>query len=113
MRPMVAFSRAADPCDVADKIPEIKGVSQRAPNAMKHSLRCHDFGVARISAIDYCCQRFRRRSSASQNRASPQGVAAIIAASFVATLANTASIGCGSLRAIDDPGSQRTRVSLR
>jgi hypothetical protein len=47
-----------------------------------------------------------------QNRASPQGVAATIAASFVARLANTASIAFTSLRAIDDSGSQRTRVSL-
>ena len=31
---------------------------------------------------------------------------------FVARLANTASIGCTSLRAIDDSGSHRTRVSL-
>jgi len=46
-----------------------------------------------------------------QNCASPQGVAATIPASFVARLANTASIGFTSLRAIDDSGSQRTRVS--
>jgi len=47
----------------------------------------------------------------SQNRASPQGVAARIGASFVARLANTGSIGCTSLRAIANSVSQRTRVS--
>jgi hypothetical protein len=78
---------------------------------MKHTLRCHDFGRHILKVMlpfelmaDWCSRR-------GQNRASPQGVAAKIAASFVARLANTASIGCTSLRAIDDFGSQRTRVS--
>jgi hypothetical protein len=48
----------------------------------------------------------------SQNRASPQGVAARIGAGFVARLANMGNIGCASLRAIANSGSQRTRVSL-
>ena len=52
------------------------------------------------------------RTQLGRNRASPQGVAATIAASIVARLANTASIGVTSLRAIDNSGSQRTRVSL-
>jgi len=47
-----------------------------------------------------------------QNRASPQGVAATIVARFVARLAKTASMGFASLRAIDESGSHRTRVSL-
>jgi hypothetical protein len=41
----------------------------------------------------------------------PKGVAARIVTSFVARLANTGSIGCTSLRAIANSGSQRTRVS--
>jgi hypothetical protein len=56
--------------------------------------------------------RNQRVFTLSQNRASPQVVAARITASFVARLANTASIGFTSLRAIDDSDSQRTRVSL-
>jgi hypothetical protein len=80
---------------------------------MKHTLRCHDFGLnvagllSRMRLVRHDFELTDR-----QNSASPQGVAAIIAASFVANLANTASIGCGPLRAIDDSGSQRTRVSL-
>jgi hypothetical protein len=79
---------------------------------MKNTLRCHDFGGHHASLEQQ--DRFRAETGSmplGQNRASPQGVAATIAASFVANLANTASIGCGSLRAIDDSGSQRTRVS--
>ncbi len=69
---------------------------------VKHTLRCHDFGGE---------AKGNRIGHGGQNRASPQGVAATIAASFVARLANTASIGRTSLRAIDDSDSQRTRVS--
>jgi len=79
---------------------------------MKHTLRYHDFGwvrAARIGASGLLISWWVRRG---QNRASPQGVAARIAASFVARLANTASIGFTSLRAIDDSDAQRTRVSL-
>jgi hypothetical protein len=79
---------------------------------MKHTMRCHDFGwrqASRNRASGLLIIWWVRRG---QNRASPQGVAATIAASFVARLANTASIAFTSLRAIDDSGSHRTRVSL-
>jgi hypothetical protein len=79
---------------------------------MKHTLRCHDFGWGTPQMPGHRISCRAGRSIPSQNRASPQGVAARIAASFVASLANTASIGCTSLRAIDDFGSHRTRVSL-
>jgi len=83
---------------------------------MKHTLRCHDFGDARITMSQNNNGRSVLLSTMlaqlCQNRASPQGVAATIAARFVARLANTASIGFTSLRAIDDSGSHRTRVSL-
>jgi len=39
------------------------------------------------------------------------GTCSALRGTFVARLANTASIGFTSLRAIDDSGSQRTRVS--
>jgi hypothetical protein len=79
---------------------------------MKHTLRCHDSGL-KLDSKGMVAKLMRRnlRPVFSQNRASPQGVAATIAASFVARLANTASIGCTSLRDIDDSDSQRTRVS--
>jgi hypothetical protein len=48
----------------------------------------------------------------SQNRASPQGVAARIDAGFVARLANIGHIGFTSLRAIANSDSHRTRISL-
>jgi hypothetical protein len=78
---------------------------------MKHTLRCHDFGWTTCSDAGAIELALRSWNTISQNRASPQGVAATIAASFVARLANTASIGLTSLRAIDDSDSQRTRVS--
>jgi len=78
---------------------------------MKYTLRCHGFGEAN----DWLVSAFNRygfkHEAAGQNRASPQGVAAIIAAGFVARLANSASMGCTSLRAIGDSDSQRTRAS--
>ena len=79
---------------------------------MKHTLRCHDFGLAACDRDKVVELMLSPASIGGQNRASPQGVAAQIAASFVARLANTASIGFTSLRAIDDFGSHRTRVSL-
>jgi hypothetical protein len=83
---------------------------------MKHTLRCHDFGEAPImmsrNGNGGTVLVAMVLSQLGQNRASPQGVAATIPASFVARLANTASIGVTSLRAIDDSGSQRTCVSL-
>ncbi len=85
---------------------------------MKHTLRCHDFGEAPIMMLRNGNGNGKAALVAimsaqlGQNRASPQGVAATITASFVARLANTASIGFTSLRAIDDSGSQRMRVSL-
>ena len=83
---------------------------------MKHTLRCHDFGEAPImmsrNGNDGAVLVVMVPAQLGENRASPQGVAATIAPSFVARLANTASIGFTSLRAIDDSGSQRTRVSL-
>jgi hypothetical protein len=78
---------------------------------MKHTLRCHDFGWQRMSGRILSRLVPHGRDQARQNRASPRGVAAIIAAGFVARLANTPGIGCTSLRAIDDSDSQRTRVS--
>jgi len=78
---------------------------------MKHTLRCHDLGLVTGSTGKLLELPLCQGTSFGQNRASPQGVAARIAASIVARLANTASIGCTSLRAIDDPASQRTRVS--
>ncbi len=49
---------------------------------VKHTLRCHDFGSEiAISMIERGLEVAR---IGSQNRASPQGVAAKIAASFVA-----------------------------
>jgi hypothetical protein len=79
---------------------------------MKHTLRWHDFGWG--APADTRAAEFGSGSGCAmgQNRASPQGVAAKIAASFVARLANIANIGCASLRAIDNFGSHRTRVSL-
>jgi hypothetical protein len=79
---------------------------------MKHTLRCHDFGlmVCRVAPVVLCAEICNCRSR--KNRAIPQGVAAKIAARFVANLANTASIGGGPLRASDDSDSQRARVSL-
>jgi hypothetical protein len=79
---------------------------------MKHTLRCHDFGWGHVADAQTFCFMWGWLSVPCQNRASPQGVAARIAASFVARLANTASIAFTSLRAIDDSVSQRTRVSL-
>ena len=79
---------------------------------MKHALRCHDFGSSMQQVIGWAQSLQLDGCALGQNRASPQGVAAQIAASFVARLANMANIGCTSLRAIDDFGSQRTRVSL-
>jgi hypothetical protein len=80
---------------------------------MKHALRCHDFGLEcdpdAASAAMKCGAGF---GALSQNRASPQRVAAGTAAAFVARLANIPDIGCTSLRAIANSGSQRTRVSL-
>jgi hypothetical protein len=78
---------------------------------MKHTLRCHGFGEGNEWPVSAFNRYGLKHEAAGQNRASPQGVAATIAASFVARLANMASIGCTSLRAIDDSDSQRTRVS--
>jgi hypothetical protein len=78
---------------------------------MKHTLRCHDFGWGHAADAQSCRFMQGRLSVPGQNRASPNGVAASIASSFVAKLANTASIGFTSLRAIDNSDSQRTRVS--
>jgi len=80
---------------------------------MKHTLRCHDFGETPImmSRNGDAVLVAIMPAGLGQNRASPQGVAATIAASFVARLANTASIGFTLLRVIDDSGSQRMRVS--
>jgi hypothetical protein len=78
---------------------------------MNHTLRCHDFGMSISKSGDAVKRESSSRGAIGQNRASPQGVAATIAASFVARLANTASIGFTSLRAIDDSASQRTRAS--
>jgi hypothetical protein len=78
---------------------------------MKHTLRCHDFGWQFFPGprkIGFG----RKVPCITPKSRQPEGVAATIAASFVANLANTASIGCGSLRAIDDSDSQRTHVSL-
>jgi len=99
--------------DVSSHVRAVRALSLGAPNTMKHTLRCHDFGLTMVDVLNRT--RLARHDSGltvGQNRASPRGVAARIAASFVANLANTASIGCGSLRAIDDSDSQRTRVSL-
>jgi len=78
---------------------------------MKHTLRCHGFGDTgnepRLAQYPGCAER----EAASQNRASPQGVAARIGTAFVARLANIPDIGCTSLRAIANSGSHRTRVS--
>ena len=84
----------------------------RVPNTMKYTLRCHDFGWARVACVRASGLMSSCKVRGSQNRASPQGVAATIATSFVARFANTASIGCTSLRASDDSDSQRTRISL-
>jgi hypothetical protein len=78
---------------------------------MNHTLRCHDFGLRNSEAGQVMEYALNSSGTFGQNRASPQGVAARIAASFVARLANTASIGFSSLRAIDDSVSQRTRAS--
>jgi hypothetical protein len=78
---------------------------------MKRTLRCHDFGWGCRTGIGLSDFILDSREHLRQNRASPQGVVATIAASFVARLANTASIGRTSLRAIDDSVSQRRRVS--
>jgi len=78
---------------------------------MKHTLRCHDFGLATCGIDKAAKMALSPSSIIGQNHASPEGVAAQIAASFVARLANTASIGITSLRAIDDFGSHRTRIS--
>jgi hypothetical protein len=84
----------------------------RAPNTMKHTLRCHGFGdageVGRVSPAS----RKLRGDATGQNCASPQGVAARIVTGFVARLANIPDIGCTSLRAIANSGSHRPRVSL-
>jgi hypothetical protein len=79
---------------------------------MKNTLRCHGFGAKRNQPehAAYTGQIITNQAT-GQNRASPQGVAAKIATSFVASLANIANIGCTSLRAIDDFCSQRTCLS--
>ena len=41
----------------------------------------------------------------------PLGTCSALRGTFVARLANSASVGCTSLRAIDDSGAHRTRVS--
>jgi hypothetical protein len=52
---------------------------------MKHTLRCHDFGSRFLDILhDWHHLKVER----SQNRASPRGVAAKIAAGIVARLAN-------------------------
>ena len=78
---------------------------------MKHTLRCHGFGDVGQVALSDLALGMLGAHSRGPKPCQPKGVAARIAASFVASLANTASIGCTSLRAIDDSGSQRTRVS--
>jgi hypothetical protein len=55
---------------------------------MKHTLRCHDFGWMRIAVVGVPESLRTVRNMTGQNRASPQGVAAQIAVSFVARLAN-------------------------
>jgi len=81
---------------------------------MKHTLRCHGFGDAwNVARVSLASTGRTKREAASQNRASPQGVAARIGTGFVARLANILDIGCTSLRAIANSGSHRTRVSLR
>jgi hypothetical protein len=78
---------------------------------MKHTLRCHGFGDAgKVAGVSPAASTLRGEA-ASQNRASPQGVAARIGTAFVARLANIPDIGCTSLRAIANSGSHRTRVS--
>ena len=148
------------PCRTHFNSAGISSPTLRAPNTMKHTLRCHGFGDARQAARSGPATGSAEQATAGQNRASPRGVAARIADApergagtrlrdatvqarvrtahpalycpapgshpsrkrlepappcagrFVARLANTASIGFTSLRAIDDSGSQRTRVSL-
>ena len=87
-------------------------VDLRAPNIMKHTLRCHGFGDAGPAKPSDSATGMHRAGSLRPKPCQPKRVEARIAASFVARLANTASIGCASLRAIDDSDSQRTRVSL-
>jgi hypothetical protein len=56
---------------------------------VKHALRCHGFGDMNESSVSTFIQREAPiREAKDQNRASPQGVAVTIAASFVARLAN-------------------------
>jgi hypothetical protein len=78
---------------------------------MKHALRCHDFGSSMKQVMGWPRSLQLDGCALGKNRASPQGVAAKIVASFVARLANMANIGCTSLRAIDDFDSHRTRIS--
>jgi hypothetical protein len=56
---------------------------------MKHTLRCHGFGEEGVRTEGGVrAEQAVTNKAARQNRASPQGVAAKIAASFVARLAN-------------------------
>jgi len=146
--------------EAASRPCETRRETLRAPNIMKHTLRCHGFGDAGPAARSGPATGMRLAGSRGPKPCQPKGVAARIADApergagtrlrdatvqarvrtahpalycpapgshpsmerlepappcagrFVARLANTASIGCASLRAIDDSGSQRTRVSL-
>ena len=156
-RPLVPARTAGTRCD---RIP-VRRAALRAPNIMKHTLRCHGFGDAGPAArLDSAmgtrrtgrrgpkprqptrgCGQNRRRAEAWSrgpgfrgcdragvhrtvgigalmsrsgvaSKHTPLGTCSALHGTFVARLANTASIGCTSLRASDDSGSQRTRVSL-
>jgi hypothetical protein len=78
---------------------------------MKHTLRCHGFGgMVRRTRISTAWGS-RQGGGDEPKPRQPQGVAARIAAAFVARLANMGNIAFASLRGIANSGSHRTRVS--
>ena len=71
------------------------------PAGMRPRRRAQDRGIGALTS---------RFGVASKH--TTLGTCSALRGTFVARLVNTASIGFTSLRAIDDSGSQRTRVSL-
>ena len=83
----------------------IAGAPERGAGAplagMRPRRRAQDRGIGALPS---------RFGVASKQRV--LGTCSALSGTFVARLATTESIGCASLRAIDDSGSHRTRVSL-
>ena len=103
VEPIVGASSNADPTRVSG-VRSPRGPSFRPTTrplaGMGPRRRAQDRGIGALLS---------RSGVASKH--TPLGTCSALHGTFVARLANTASIGCTSLRAIDDSVSQRARVS--